>query len=209
MAEHNMLVRPLIAALPVHLPQKFTYDWFLRIIGDVSLKGKRIFDFGPGGYPFDAVLARLGATVTWWDRNPQCEDQMAKLAKQYGVVYAKRKSLNGGDVDIIVASNSVQHNHTGAEAIFRVFDKMLAPGGMVLISEKLSQRESYWVADRPDPCWTRNLADHHALWNGCGFTPAREAFFDYNWAPNPTDEHGYWTSADRGCQVLAQLVRTE
>lgn len=204
MSNTRLCFRKIVADLPVHLCQKATYDWFLRITGE-NLKGKKLFDFGPGGYPFCALAARLGAEVSWLDRNEKIGSEMAALSRRYGVTLRKRQYKDTSKVDIVVASNAVQHNHTGAEVILRMFRDILLDGGCVLLSEKLAQGQTVWLAERSDPCWARTLEDHRELWTTSGLAPKTIAFFNYTWNTDPAKESVYWTSPDNGNQVVVEL----
>lgn len=204
-----LVSRPCIAELPppAHICQKMSYEWFFRAIGEDNWKAYSVLDFGPGGYPLAALLARFGARVSWLDRDPRCSGLMAGLAKSWAVALKPRPALKGEPVDVVIASNAIQHNETDAGNLYRAVADILTPSGCLLVSEKLAQGESRWAAERKDPCWARTLADHEALWRAAGLVPRFRAQFWYSWNADPAKESAYWTTPERAVQVVARLER--
>lgn len=197
---------PKVNPLAVGICQRMAYRWFLECIGEDSLKGMRVLDFGPNGYPLSAFLAQQGAEVSWVDRDPAVAEKMVALEARYGVELREVRLPVIGPQDIVIASNAIQHNREGALELYgALWWLILERKGRLYICEALTSKTAYWDDKRPDPCWVRPLADHEALWKDANLSCRTKAFFKYRSAKTRGDEKGAWVPASEANRVVAEL----
>ena len=199
-------MQPEIAALGTSICQRLGYDWILRSIKrNGGVEGKSVLDFGPNGYPFIGLLAKMGATAACWtDRSPAVAARMLHVERRFGVELREVLLAVPCTYDVIVASNAIQHNVTGADEIYATLAARLADGGALYVVEALTHGKDKWMEQRADPHWSRTLASHGALWAGAGLRREAAAFFDYNYHANT----GRWTEL-RGASRVVALLRRE
>ena len=204
-------VRPVVAALGLHMCQKMCYDWFLDA---VDVRGCKVLDFGCSDYPLATFLTKLGAEVWWHDRDEEACKRQAARAVSAGVT-THRLDGNAPKFDIIIASNSLQHNKDGTEQILAGLAGRLAQGGKVCIAAKVTCSASRWDGARPDPCWVRSVDDHQALWRSAGLQPVvrqgREVigYLHYSWNRDTKLEIGRWEMPDRANEICALLEKAQ
>lgn len=202
-------IRPEVKALNVHRCQQMGYDWLLDA---VDVRGLSVLDFGCSTYPLAAFLASRGASAWWADRNPQAREGQAGQAKRFDVT-TRELADDSPEFDLIILSNSLQHNKDDGGAVLAGLVRRLRKGGHVYVSEKVTGLKSWWEAGRDDPCWVRNMVDHRALWASAGLKPCvrqhRETlgFFSYSWNLNSDLETGKWTLPTEAGQVCALLEK--
>jgi len=203
------IVRKAVADLGMHMCQKMTYDWLLDA---VDVRGLKVLDFGCSDYPLSSFLAGLGAQAWWYDRDAEACKMQAKRASQAGVA-TRMLDADAGPFDLIIFSNTLQHNKDGAHAILASMVARLKPDGRVFIAEKLTGQASRWDDGRNDPCWIRNMKDHKALWRSAGLVPSmrqhREviSYLVYSWERDTANEVGAWTVETEAGEVCALLER--
>lgn len=184
--------------LNVHICQARTYQKFIEWCG--TCQGQRVLDFGPGSSPFGNYLMGRGAEVFWLDRNEHYRDI------HRGTPW---NPTSMSPVDVVIASNSIQHNMNYSDVFAQAVDT-LREKGLFFLSEKLEPKgPTWWWFDRNDPCWVRSLEDHFDNWVTAGLRLIRLAFLQYTWDQDSTKETSAWVTSEQANQVIALLERIQ
>ena len=195
-----------IEVMNLHMCQRLGYDWILGHIGrNGGVQGKRVLDFGPNGYPLIGLLALMGAEGFWCDRGGDVPRKMAEVERRYGVKLQQVELGEARDMDIIIASNAIQHNRD-VDGLYEALAGALARGGDFYVVEALTgYGAANWDDRRSDPHWLRCAREHKASWGRASLYPVDLVTFAYKWNDDRAKEHGAWTDGEEANRIMACL----
>ena len=117
-------------------------------------KNKNVLVAGPKASEFPNILESIGANVFVVDKDPK---------RVYTNCYVGDIFNYKDKHDIIIASNSLQHNYN-YDGLSVHIESLLNPNGLLFLCEKSSNLKTSWIENRVDPLWIRNCDDMVSLW---------------------------------------------
>jgi SAM-dependent methyltransferase len=151
------------------------------IVETVEVAGKRVIDVGCGDGGLARHLARHGAaSVLGVETSPRqlakarAADPVAGVTIVEGV--AEHLPAEAGSADLVVFFNSLHHVPGRAQALAEAV-RVLAPGGLVYVSEPVAEGPFFEMVRPVDDETEVRAQAYDALRNAPGLTQEREFFY--------------------------------